>query len=188
MSVITQKKALRTVGKHRRGAFDHTRADHEIFQRILKTEEFQSSDLLLCFVSVASEPDTRALLAHCFTANKRVAVPRCERGGVMQFHEIRSLNELSPSLFGIPEPEISAPVPEHSTKTLCIVPGLLFDRAGHRIGYGGGYYDRFLPSFPGKTIGLCYEMLLFPYLPHEPFDCKVAKIITEEQILTIGNH
>ena len=185
MSVVTQKQALRAEGKQKRRMLDRTDADRRILQRLLKTEEFRRSDLLLCFVSVASEADTRPLLAHCFVTGKRVAVPRCEADGVMHFHEIRSLDSLSPSAFGIPEPDASAPIPECSEKTLCVVPGLLFDRTGHRLGYGGGYYDRFLAAFPGVTVGLCYEALLCERLPHEPFDRKVSKIITEERILTI---
>ena len=185
MSVLMQKQTLRRLGKQKRAAFDHTDADRKILHLLLETEEFRACDLLLCYVSVASEADTRALLVHCFAVGKPVAVPCCEGGGLMRFHEIRSLRELTVSAFGIPEPDPSAPEPVCSAKTLCVVPGLLFDRAGYRIGYGGGYYDRFLAGFPGKTIGLCCEALLCPCLPREPFDCSVSKIITEERILTI---
>ena len=185
MSVLNQKQRLRAAGKQKRSALPREDADRSILRRLLNTDAFLNSDLVLCYVSVASEADTRALLGHCFLSGKRVAVPRCESGGVMRFHEIRSLQSLHPSPLGIPEPDEAAPVPQYGKKTLCVVPGLLFDLAGHRIGYGGGYYDRFLAAFPGKTIGLCYEDLLCDLLPREPFDCPVQTIITEKRTLTI---
>ena len=185
MSVVTQKRALRDLGKQKRSALSHRDADRAILHLLLKTEAFRSCDLLLCYFSVASEADTRALLSHCFAVGKRVAVPRCEKGGVMRFHEIRSLSGLCVSAFGIPEPDAHLSEPAYSANTLCIVPGLLFDKAGYRIGYGGGYYDRFLASFPGKTIGLCYEALLCDYVPREPFDRRVETIITEQRILSV---
>ena len=185
MSVLTQKQMLRSAGKQKRAALADPDADCAILRALLCTEAFRESDLVLCYVSVASEADTRALLSHCFAVGRRVAVPRCEPKGVMRFHEVRSLQSLRPSPLGIPEPDADLPVPEFGKKTLCIVPGLLFDLCGHRIGYGGGYYDRFLAAFPGKTIGLCHEALLCRALPHEPFDCPVQCIITEQRILTI---
>ena len=185
MSELTNKGTLRALGKQKRLAVSHADADREILRRLLQTEAFRESDLVLCYVSVASEADTRALLSHCFAVGKRVAVPRCEGGGVMRFHEVTSLQTLRVSPLGIPEPDASFPVPQCSEKTLCIVPGLLFDLAGHRIGYGGGYYDRFLAAFPGKTVGLCYEALLCERLPHEPFDCPVQTLLTEKRTLTI---
>lgn len=185
MSVLNQKQNLRVLGKQKRVSLPRTDADREILRRLLRTEAFCRSDLVLCYVSVASEADTRALLSHCFAVGKRVAVPRCAPDGKMQFHEVRSLQSLTPSPLGIPEPEATAPVPQCGEQTLCVVPGLLFDFAGHRIGYGGGYYDRFLASFPGKTVGLCHEALLCERLPHEPFDCPVQTIITETRILAI---
>ena len=185
MPELTDKRTLRALGKQKRLAVSRADADREILRRLLQTEAFRESDLVLCYVSVASEADTRALLSHCFAVGRRVAVPRCESGGVMRFHEVQSLQSLKPSPLGIPEPDSSLPAAQCSEKTLCVVPGLLFDLAGHRIGYGGGYYDRFLASFPGKTVGLCYETLLCERLPREPFDCPVQTIITEKRILTI---
>ena len=185
MSELTCKQTLREAAKRQRAALHNAKADARILQQLLQTDAFQSSDLVLCYVSVASEVDTRALLSYCFQSKKRVAVPRCERGGVMHFHEIGALSELAASPLSIPEPDLSCPVPTCSEKTLCVVPGLLFDRSGFRIGYGGGYYDRFLARFPGKTIGLCYEALLMEALVREAFDRSVSTVITEQRILTV---
>ena len=185
MSKLMSKQTLREAAKQKRAALHNAQADAKILQQLLQTDAFQSSDLLLCYVSVASEVDTRALLLHCLQSGKRVAVPRCERGGVMRFHEIGAMSDLAPSPLSIPEPDTSRPVPECSEKTLCIVPGLLFDRFGFRVGYGGGYYDRFLASFPGKTIGLCYEALLKEALPRDVFDRRVSTVITEQRIITV---
>jgi len=185
MSELNRKQTLRSAGKQKRAALSHPDADRKILQQLLRTDAFRACDLLLSYVSVASEADTRALLSHCFAVGKRVAVPRCAPQGVMHFYEVRSFEALKLSPLGIPEPDPDLPMPAFSEKTLCVVPGLLFDLAGHRIGYGGGYYDRFLAAFPGKTVGLCLEALLCERLPHEPFDCPVQTIITEQRILTI---
>ena len=104
----------------------------------------------------------------------------------MTFHYVTSLSELSPGRYGILAPPeenaIYTPIPT----TLCLVPGMVFDRHGYRIGYGGGYYDRFLRDFDGSAVGLVYRDHLLPSLPHGRYDLAVSALVTEDGILAVA--
>ena len=90
-----------------------------------------------------------------------------------------SLNDLREGMYGIREPDEALPCSEITENTVCIVPGLAFTPDGGRLGYGGGYYDRFLSDYSGTSIGLCYSELLFDSLPSEEYDIAVDIIITD---------
>ena len=101
----------------------------------------------------------------------------------MTFHFVSDLAELTKGSYGIFEPPAENPYYSGEHPALCVVPALSYDRLGHRIGYGGGYYDRFLSSFTGETCGFVYEEFFAPALPHEPHDVAVSYIITEKEVL-----
>ena len=100
----------------------------------------------------------------------------------MTFHFVSDLSELTTGNYGIPEPPAENPC-YSGESALCVVPALSYDRLGHRIGYGGGYYDRFLSTFTGESCGFVYRELLAPALPREPHDMAVSYIITEKEVL-----
>ena len=97
----------------------------------------------------------------------------------MAFFQVRSREDLAPGRFGLWEPKPGCPPWEGGPEAPCLVPGLSFDREGYRLGYGKGYYDRFLAAFPGKAVGLCYEELILPRLPRSPLDQRVGWLVTE---------
>ncbi len=179
---VEKKKALRRLLKERRaslGAGRRARMSAAIAAQVQKLTVWQSSGLLLCYVSFGDEVDTRGLLAETLRMGKRAAVPRCE-GKRMTFYEIGSLDELKPGKYGIPEPPCDRPASPNPS-SLCLVPGLSFDASGARIGYGGGYYDRFLADFSGKAVGLCFSPLFSEeLLPAEPTDRRVPLVVTDE--------
>ena len=113
---------------------------------------FAAAPLVLTYVSRSEEVGTRALIERLLVSGRRVAVPRTDlASGTMTFHEISSLDDLAPRTMGILEPPEEAPAltnPAQLVGSVCLVPGLVFDGAGHRIGYGGGFYDRFLAFYP----------------------------------------
>lgn len=183
MCLNEEKNALRKAFSDKRKAVQNKKqADETIFQRLIQSEEFQNCDTVLIYVSVRSEVDTIGIIEACFSLNKKTAVPICRDNGIMTFHRISSFSDLCNSKFGIPQPDESAEIAA-TEKTLCVVPGLSFDKSGYRLGYGGGYYDRFLASFKGETIGLCYDDCISECLPHGDYDKKVSKVITEKTIL-----
>ncbi len=186
MSVINDnlsKPELRAHFKEMREglSLDYRRSmDYEIESRLLCSREYSDADIIFTYVSTAPEPDTLGIIHSAFANGKKVAVPKCGEKGVMEFYFIKSENDLAKGKFGILEPDESKCKKAFATeKSLCIVPGLSFDAKGYRLGRGGGYYDRFLKDFKGKSAGLCYHSFLRLSLPKDTFDIPVDIIVTE---------
>lgn len=138
---------------------------------------------ILLYASFGSEPDTLAFAEKALNGGKRLYFPKSYPGGVMRFFEVKSLAELCPGAFGVLEPrEDRANAYEPGVGAdVCLVPGVCFDVYGYRIGYGKGYYDRFLSRFDGVTVGLAYaDCLCAEPLAHEKrYDKYVDFILTE---------
>ena len=94
-----------------------------------------------------------------------------------------SLDELTIGSFSVPEPLAEAPLYRNdSSLTVCVIPALAYDGQGYRLGYGKGYYDRFLTDFSGTRIGVGYQMLMLEQVPHNRFDLKADLIVTEKGV------
>jgi len=163
------------------------RADfgEKIRERVRSLWGYRESDTLLCYVSGPLEVETRPLISLALQEGKRVAVPRCvPETRIMEFYLIDSLDELSAGSFGIQEPQPQAERLLRSfERCLCIVPALALDMQGYRLGFGKGYYDRFLSHFPGSSLSLCYENSLAPKIPHGKYDKRMPLIVTERRII-----
>ena len=179
-----EKAALRKSFRRRRQNLPGREAKSgEIARRVEALELFQKAEEILLYLSNGSEPDTWALLDRAWQLGKGVFAPRCFDGeGAMGFFRVRERGELLPGRFGLREPD-----PQRcerwrpGNRALCLVPGLCFDRQGRRLGYGKGYYDRFLAAYPLPAAGLCFGDLLVPRLPGEEHDRSVALVVTEEE-------
>lgn len=189
LQIEEQKTELRKVLRFSRSLLDEEtrkRVDNGVFQNLISMFEFKGCQFLLAYVSVGEEVDTRAIIAHALLHNKTVAVPRCIPGeNRLEFYRIESLDELKESRFGLLEPDAD---PDKKVVKpvcgLCLVPGLSFDRFGNRLGYGGGYYDRYLERFSSVTIGLCRSQLLSSeILPCDFHDKQVTLVLTEKEII-----
>ena len=157
----------------------------EICRLVQTLPAFQNAETVLCYLSAGSEVETRGILEACFRAGKRVAIPRCYEDSRMEFLPVTAVSQASElSRFGIAEPPHGAPV-DPADAGLCLVPALAYDRSGYRLGYGMGYYDRYLKRFPGVTVGLCYDDCLRETLPINQNDRPVQLIVTEKQVITI---
>ncbi len=158
------------------------RESREIAEKLFGLPEYRSAKMIFAYASMKKEVQTDLILQHALDAGKRVFLPKVTGAGQMVFTEIRSLTELVyTEPFGIREPSllseaeiIDPPVPE-----LMLVPGLAFDRAGNRLGHGGGYYDRYLSELKSKTLllGLALSCQLVPEVPAEPFDIPVDRVL-----------
>lgn len=158
------------------------RCDRAIADFLFETEEYSAADNIFIYVSVKNEIDTSVIIQKAFADGKRVAVPHC-RNSIMNFYYINSVNELVCSQFGVPTVDVNkAVLAQADENTLCIVPALSFDNDGNRLGYGGGYYDRFLAANKVFAIGLCREKSLTVSLPTEEFDVKIDTVITEKSV------
>ena len=163
---------------------DKLSLDQKVFERVLRLNQYATAQLLLVYVSTAIEVDTKMLIEKALEDGKRVGVPRCVPGTrEMEFYEIHSLDELEPGTFGVLEPN---PNPEkllpQDPGGLCIIPGLCFDNFGYRLGYGKGYYDRFLSGYTGVTVGICYSSCVRGSLIHGRFDRPVELLVTDRFI------
>lgn len=161
--------------------------DNRITQKLLATSEYAEATTVLTYVSVSSEVSTRMFIECALRDGKTVAVPRCLPGHCLEFVAITSLEQLVAAPFNLLEPakELPAVTEDQKNNSICIVPALLVDTKGYRLGYGAGFYDRFLSTYPGKKICLAYQQSLSrTTLPHTAFDVAVDVVITESEVLT----
>lgn len=168
-----RKKALRLELKGRE------RPDYApLLARFSGLEQVKRAKGLLLFYGVGNEPDTRPLLQRLLAEGKRVALPRCLPGGGMEARWVSDLSGLVPNRYGIPEPGEDAPLARREELDVILVPNLCCDRAGYRLGHGGGYYDRYLAGYRGFTVALCPEELMVDALPREEHDRPVELVIS----------
>ncbi len=149
--------------------------DNYIFNRVINLEEYKESKLVLIYVSLKYEVDTFNLINYSLNKNKKVAVPKCEENDII-FYEIKSLKDLEEGNFGILEPKVNKPITDFNN-SICIVPGVAFDKQNNRIGYGKGFYDRFLKNYEGTKIGLTYKECICDKIDSDINDIKMDKII-----------
>lgn len=187
----TEKAQMRAAAREVRDALapdERLAADATTTRAVLESDAFAQTDCLLTYCSLGNEVDTHTIICEALRLGKTVALPRCRRGeGTMDWHIIRSLDDAQPGYCGIREPSDDPATLLDPTacrpETLALVPGLLFDDAGYRLGYGGGYYDRFLPGFAGVSMGLAREGQRVRSLKAlgavDAFDCPVQYIAAE---------
>ena len=154
----------------------------QIFEQLITVPEFKRADRIYTYVSMDNEIDTIMLIDYSLSLEKRVFVPRVS-GKDMEFYEISDLSELNPGYRGIYEPDINGKEPDYSRTGFMCMPGLAFDRSYNRIGYGGGFYDRYL-SVENKLYkaALAYEAQLLESIPAQDGDVRPDMIVTEESI------
>ena len=155
----------------------------KIFGRVTELKEYHYSDAILCYYSIGSEVDTHQFLDRAISDGKRVYIPRVLSKEEMRFYLYES-EKLAVSRFGIPEPEEDPEKEfvfekESPEKCLVVMPGLSFDNDGGRLGYGGGYYDRFLAARPGMhTCAVAFGAQIREHVPTDPLDVRPQKVIT----------
>ena len=163
-----------------------TASDMELSRMVISLKEFIDARNIMIYCSVKREPTTLEIAKTALAMGKTTAFPLCYRGGIMHAHAVSSLGELRPAVLGIPAPPDSAPLISPEELDLIIVPALTYDKDGYRLGYGGGYYDRYLPGLSACTVGLARQRLMRTELPREPHDVAVKCIVTEDSIRTNG--
>lgn len=182
------KKQLRADCKKSRKELDKKRKellDKKINAKLLNLWATREAKTVLVYISTEIEVDTRPFINELFSRGKRVGAPRCENlDGDMSFYTIRSYEDLESGSFSLLEPNTQKC--ERLTdfeNCICLVPAFMFDKNGYRLGYGKGFYDRFLADFHGITIGVCYDFEITDSLYHGKFDRAVDMIVTDKQII-----
>lgn len=172
---------------------ERARAARRAQKRVLDLPVWQRASAVVLYVALDEEMDASLLLQRAWDTGKEVFLPRVRPGehGVMDVVRCAGPGDLAPGAFNLLEPRPSLPGLQAGdprfTPSLMVLPGVGFDRSGHRLGFGGGYYDRFLASAPSSLarLGLCFHCQLLPRLPAAPWDQRVACVCTEEETLWI---
>ncbi len=185
------KKNLRT--EYRRMRLDmppdeKERLDTRIRERLVSSKAYKNCDILLTYVSTPIEVDTRGIISAAFSDGKTVAVPKCtDSSGNMTFYVIENFEQLEPGAFSVLEPSAEKCRPaERFENAVCIVPALAYDMDGYRIGYGGGYYDRFLSAHRELyNIGIEYCRCTAASFIKGRYDVAADMLVTEKYIKKI---
>ena len=190
-SLKLQKTALRQQYIEKRKAIPKEKkaaADSAICQRIAATVSFRFADTIMLYSALPSEIDLTELAKLAISHGKRVAFPRCiPDTPLMNFHLVSDLSTLQKGSFSIMEPPKDSEIwtPTDADKALCIIPAVIYDTAGHRVGYGKGYYDRYLSDKNVQRIGVVYDDFILKNLPHGRYDMAVDLIITEKRLISV---
>lgn len=181
------KKELRRRFSAIRKAAQSPVKDELITARMMSADRLLAADTVLLYASFGSEVNTWELADMLIKKGISVAFPRCGEDSSMTFHVVGSLAGLMDApcgKYGICEPDMELPQPVITHRTVCVIPGLAFTEKGGRLGYGGGYYDRFLAENSGIfTIAPAYEAVIADELPAEEHDIQINAIVTEERLV-----
>lgn len=183
--MIEEKKVLRRKQKEIRNSIpEELRKDYsaKILLNLDKIDEYKIAENVLLFANAGSEVYTDDIFLSCVQNGKSVYYPKVV-GEDMVFVKVSDLNELIPAYRGIREPSETLTGSDTLSDAVIICPGLGFTKSGERIGYGGGFYDRFISKNPRLyRIGLCFEAQICDHIPTEENDLKMNKVVTEEDI------
>lgn len=184
-----QKDDIREEYKERRQtmtAEEKYRRDCALCAAAENLVSFRYAEYVLLYAASADEIDVSRIAEAALERGKKVLFPRCDRKShTMSYHIVNSLDELVLDETGSAEPPEDAPVYDAQNETggaVCFVPGLVYDRAGYRLGYGKGFYDRYLSAFSGCTIGVVYSDYILPEVPRGRFDVSVDILLTEKGV------
>lgn len=150
-------------------------------------EVFSKAASIALYAPIRNEIDTRRIFDGACHAGKRVLYPRvCNEE--MQFHEVTHTDNLQQGTFGILEPCNTGEALPPDAADLIVVPGVAFDLSGHRVGFGKGYYDRFLATLrrPATLVGLCHDFQLLERVPSEGHDIRMQYIVTEQRVVVLN--
>ncbi len=183
---MIEKKQLRKTIKEKRNTLDHDScifSDKAIFKTICAWDMYQKADTIFCFVGTEDEINTKPILEDIFKRGKRAGVPKCITKGIMEVYEIHSFSDLVPGKYGILEPIDTCRKMDPKEIDLALIPCLSCNRKGLRLGYGGGYYDRYLGQITGTLAVLCRTALMCDDIPTESHDKTMDFVICEEGVL-----
>lgn len=180
------KNSLRKYEKSRRknlSSIEKKRIDKIICENLLASDAFKQAEIIFAFSPLEIEIDITSVL-EASLREKKLALPKCySKNKKMAFYLIKSLSELKISEYNILEPledKDNEIMPNENT--LIIVPGLVFSKNGERVGFGVGYYDRYLADNKAKTISICYEKSIVDRIETNIYDIRIDEIITEDNI------
>lgn len=163
---------------------DKKHMDEKIFNELINCEQYKNSNTIFAFVSFKSEVDTYKFIEYAISQGKTVGVPKIiKEEKHMEIFKINSLSDLENGYFGVMEPVEGCEKINKEQIDFILMPGAVFDEKGGRIGYGGGFYDKFLSDVKNSVpkIAIAYELQLIENVPMDNHDIKIDGIITEKR-------
>ena len=166
---------------------DWEKKSSTICENLIRMPVYQEAEAVLIFMSISHEPDTGRIIRHALETGKTVAVPKCE-GSDLAFYRIDSPDDVRPGRFSVPEPVNTDDMysVRITDKSLVILPGLAFDKKGFRLGYGAGFYDRYLKDdFYRNKLMIAFSFQEVDEVPNHAGDVRVDWIVTENGITEV---
>lgn len=160
--------------------------DHAINECFINTIAYKNAEQILLYASLEKEINTSEIFKKSIEDGRKCLFPKCTKLYEMDFYYVSELNQLKKGIYNITEP-ISDELYVSRHFDVCVIPAFTYDASGYRLGYGKGYYDRFLSSFNGIKVGFCYNSFLEKALPRGKFDIKIDILITEKGIIPLQN-
>lgn len=186
ISLSEEKESIRARVVQQRSELssrDVEEKSHRIYLNLIGLDIFKFSDKIGLYSPIKNEVRTDSIFLKAKELGKEVYFPKVS-GSSLSFHRVGDLNELAPGKFGVLEPAGRAPIVEPRELDLLVVPGAAFDARGGRLGYGKGYYDRFMVDVPrSKRIGISYKLQLQKSIPSESHDLDLGLLVHELGII-----
>nr|WP_263325724.1 5-formyltetrahydrofolate cyclo-ligase [Neobacillus sp. Marseille-Q6967] len=158
---------------------------YKISKTLFEEQEWKSANVIGITISRPPEVDTYQIIRKAWESGKKVVVPKCyPKDRQLSFRTLTEFSQLETVYYGLYEPKLDKTTEIHIAEIdLLIVPGLAYTKEGYRLGFGGGYYDRFLSHFQGQTLSLAFGSQIVEKLPTEDYDIPVSKIITNTEVI-----
>jgi len=181
---MTKKELRRNYKDIRSTVTEREKKAEKILTALSECNVFVNSTHIFLYFALGSEVPTTEIAKTALSQGKRIAFPKCtDQNGNMEFFYVTSPDELNSGMYGIYEPDsfrCEKAIPD--ADSLVLVPALAFDKNGYRLGYGKGYYDRYLNANSCYAVGIAFEECVCDNLPHDNFDCKVNCLVTDKTI------
>lgn len=162
---------------------------YQIATQLYNDQLWQNAETIGITISRKPEVDTFQLIRKAWEQGKKIAIPKCHPcSKELEFRSLTRFSQLEMVYSNLYEPNVSeTSVVSYQEINLLIVPGLAYTQSGYRIGFGGGYYDRYLQVYKGNSLSLAFSFQVVPEIPLEPHDLPVSKLITDEGVIICGD-
>ena len=154
-----------------------------VYARIMRMESYRSARTVMAYAAVRGELSLERVMEDIRASGRRLALPRCGESGEMDACLVTERRQLRQGAYGIWEPDESCLLVPPEEIDLMLIPGTAFDRAGGRIGQGGGYYDRYIIKTRAVRVGICHGFALVNHIPTEKHDVRMDAVVTPEETL-----
>lgn len=162
---------------------EQKRAADGVYAQIMRMESYRSARTVMAYAAVRGELSLERVTEHIRASGRRLALPRCGENGEMDACLVTERRQLRQGAYGIWEPDEGCPIVPPEEIDLMLIPGTAFDRAGGRIGQGGGYYDRYIIKTRAVRVGICHGFALVNRIPTEKHDVLMDAVVTPEETL-----